>query len=99
MRTLWALSVILVATMYWMLGGVLSTMHPLSGSAPVDENRFSTESTNPLSGSKIAFVSNGTLYVMNADGSERLALTDKRMPMAVYHPTWSPDGKQIAIEV
>ncbi|HLU11301.1 MAG TPA: SH3 domain-containing protein, partial [Oceanobacillus sp.] len=37
---------------------------------------------------------NSTLYRLNRDGSERLALTDN---MNVYWAAWSPDGQRIAI--
>jgi TolB protein len=35
---------------------------------------------------------------MNTDGTGILGLTDRRMPVDDGHPTWSPDGKQIAFE-
>jgi Tol biopolymer transport system component len=48
--------------------------------------------------SRIAFVSdrdgNSEIYVMNADGSEVLRLTDKRGQDG--WPVWSPDGQRIA---
>ena len=37
----------------------------------------------------------GEIYVMNADGTDRKKLTDKREVME-WAPTWSPDGKKIA---
>ena len=49
-------------------------------------------------GSKIAFVSerdgDGDIYVMNADGSGVVRLTDA----GGSRPTWSPDGSKIAFE-
>ncbi len=46
---------------------------------------------------KIAFVSdrdgNVEIYVMNADGSEQINLTNN--PASDWFPSWSPDGKKI----
>lgn len=47
-------------------------------------------------GSKIAF-SYGAIFVMNADGSQRIGLTDLDFPHETS-PVWSPDGKQIAYQ-
>lgn len=39
----------------------------------------------------------GNLYIVNADGKERFALTDDASRRRVYgQPTWSPDGRQVA---
>jgi TolB protein len=47
-------------------------------------------------GRKIAFFSgNGKIYVMNADGSEHLALT-KPQPGRMRSLAWSPDGRKLA---
>jgi Tol biopolymer transport system component len=51
-------------------------------------------------GSQIAFEFDGPsaepeIFVMNADGSARLNLTN-RPPLLDREPTWSPDGSQIA---
>jgi Tol biopolymer transport system component len=51
-------------------------------------------------GSKLAFVvgegiDDGELFVMNADGTDLISLTDS-FADAVYEITWSPDGEQIA---
>ena len=51
-------------------------------------------------GTKIAFQSmtgtyrTSTIWIMNADGSDRKQLT--QLPRTGLHPAWSPDGKQIA---
>jgi Tol biopolymer transport system component len=46
-------------------------------------------------GSKIAFDRNGTVVVMNADGSNQVVLPAP-MWMTAYDPDWSPDGTKIA---
>ena len=44
-------------------------------------------------GRRIAFLSSGTIYAMNPDGSGRVQLTSE----GVYSgPVWSPDGRRIA---
>jgi TolB protein len=45
------------------------------------------------SGGKVAFVLDGSLYVMNADGSRRHKLVDAEFDT---DPVWSPDGRKIA---
>src|SRR5205814_4043650 len=49
-----------------------------------------------MDGQWVAYVSypDATLWRGKVDGTERLQLTSP--PMAVLHPQWSPDGKQIA---
>ena len=46
-------------------------------------------------GRKIAFVSGSRIYVMNADGSEHLALT-KPIVGRIPSLAWSPDGRKLA---
>jgi Tol biopolymer transport system component len=46
-------------------------------------------------GRKIAFISGSQIYLMNADGSEHLALT-KRQPGRMSSLAWSPDGRKLA---
>lgn len=43
---------------------------------------------------QIAFASENDIYVMNADGTERVQLTTD--PAADFDPVWSPDGTKIA---
>ena len=43
---------------------------------------------------KIVYSSEGDVYVINADGSERTRLTNN--PAEDFDPVWSPDGTQIA---
>ena len=45
-------------------------------------------------GSKIAYVDDGDIYVMNADGSNTRRLTTD--PKGDFYPAWSPDGSTIA---
>src|SRR5687767_9055765 len=47
---------------------------------------------NLLTG-KIVYSSEGDVYVINADGSEKTRLTDN--PAEDFDPVWSPDGTQI----
>lgn len=57
------------------------------------EQRGSFASWSP-DGTKIAFSSAGEVFVMNADGSGVVQLTDSPGPDMM--PTWSPDGTKIA---
>jgi len=54
----------------------------------------------PLSGQSVAFIStrdgNRELYVMQADGTEPVRLTDS--PEDEFFPAWKPDGSAIAFE-
>ncbi len=45
-------------------------------------------------GTKLAFVSNGEIHVMDADGSNRVQLTSNSV--WDHSPAWSPDGSRIA---
>ena len=47
-------------------------------------------------GSKIAFVRNGELHVMNADGSGRTVVVGPGFPFRLADPEWSPNGSEIA---
>ena len=47
-------------------------------------------------GSKIAFVRNGELHVMNADGSNSTTLVGPSFPFRLADPEWSPTGSEIA---
>ncbi len=66
---------------------------------PVDEivsnQRIDIKRLLPSSpdGGKVAFISNSDLYVMNADGSQLLNLTQS--PQVESFPSWSPDGQAL----
>jgi TolB protein len=64
----------------------------------VTENEaFGGQPTWSPDGTRIAFKSNGNIYVMNADGSAQKRLT--RAPSTGRgdeYPAWSPDGSRIA---
>src|SRR5258708_23981668 len=61
------------------------------GTESPQTSAFSTQSAIPPRESKIAFVSNGQLSIMNADGSNAVGLTDSATPIYGGHPAWSPD--------
>jgi Tol biopolymer transport system component len=45
-------------------------------------------------GETIAYVSNGDIHLMKADGSDSRQMTD--LGNVIWYPVWSPDGSQIA---
>jgi Tol biopolymer transport system component len=47
-------------------------------------------------GSKLVFVRDADIWVMNADGSGQTNLTNTPPPSLDVSPTWSPDGSKIA---
>jgi Tol biopolymer transport system component len=55
-----------------------------------------TEPTWSPDGSKIAFVRNGELHVMNADGSNSRTLVGPSFAFRLDDPEWSPNGSEIA---
>ena len=57
---------------------------------------FQTQIQNSNS-SKIAFIKNINVYVMNSDGSSLSQLSSVQ-PGPADHPTWSPDSKHIAFD-
>jgi Tol biopolymer transport system component len=46
-------------------------------------------------GSRIAFIADHDVFVMEADGSNQMQLT-RTDDLEEYHPAWSPDGTEIA---
>jgi Tol biopolymer transport system component len=58
---------------------------------PADISVFGTDPDWSKDGTKIAYVSNGNIFVMNPDGSDQ---TDTGIDG--NYPRWSPDGKKIA---
>jgi hypothetical protein len=50
-------------------------------------------------GTKLAYVSGGdAIWIMNADGSGQIRLTNDTVWKNCYHPSWSPDGNKIVFE-
>jgi len=46
-------------------------------------------------GSKIAFVWDGSIWIMNSDETDQRRLTNH--PRDEFNPTWSPDGSKRAL--
>jgi Tol biopolymer transport system component len=64
-----------------------------------DPQNIASNDTDPTwspDGSKIAFVRNGELHVMNADGSGRTVVVGPGFPFRLSDPEWSPTGNEIA---
>ena len=79
----------LEATETFALPAPSPTVSPIS-TVDLPESQIDIDS---LSG-KIVYSSEGDVYVINANGSERKRLTDN--PAEDFDPVWSPDGTQIA---
>jgi hypothetical protein len=62
---------------------------------PQSVAQFDTDPAWSPDGSRIAFIRNGDLHVMNADGSATTNLTPDFVP-TISDPDWSPDGSRIA---
>ena len=64
-----------------------------------DPQNIATNDTDPAwspDGSKIAFVRNGELHVMNADGSGHTVVVGPGFRFRLADPEWSPNGSEIA---
>ena len=91
-----------------MTGDMLVYVMDLEGGPPtapmLDPERFyvGTYPSWSPDGQKIAFSgrmegdSTDTIFVMNADGTEPVRLTQQHPPGLDYCPSWSPDGKYLA---
>lgn len=71
----------------------IATLEPGRSYAELTDNyRDGNPSWSP-DGTKIVFVRADEIYVMNADGTNQVPLTDNSV--ADLHPAWSPDGSRI----
>ena len=81
---------------------VMITSVAAAVAADVADPEQSFDPTWSPDGRKIAFVGDGKIYVMNADGSGKRRLTPTRNAAPDYRPdvgpAWSPDGRKIAFE-
>ena len=65
---------------------------------PGGDSRTGSDPSWSPDGTKILFERNFNIWVMNADGSGQVVLTDSLTsdPVAGIRPAWSPDGRRIA---
>ncbi|MBL8126117.1 MAG: PD40 domain-containing protein [Chloroflexia bacterium] len=72
------------------------TMNPLTGDVVTQLTANTVDDLSPAwspDGSRIAFERSGDIYVMNADGSGQVNLTND--PRGDHGPRWSPSGARI----
>ncbi len=84
-----------------------TTFNSVSKSSPLPSTSLPTQTSLPASklpntpnqiiaSGKIAFSSDGEIYVMNADGSGQTNVSN--YGKINYDPVWSPDGKKVAFD-
>ncbi len=69
------------------------TMHA-DGSGKTLLDRYGTDPIWSPDGKRIAYVRTGDIWIMNADGTNKLRVTTAASQE--FSPTWSPDGSKIA---
>lgn len=69
---------------------------PGSSATTLPTPAVAAQTASEQHGGQIAFESNGALYLINVDGTNRTQITDNGVIFSGAEPAWSPDGQFIA---